>query len=854
MKPVYTFTIVPTLPPALQPLREIAYNLLWAWDRETIELFRRLDRDLWETTYHNPVRMLGSISQSQLEAMAADESFIAHMKRVYDSLKEYMTATTWYEKAFGKDSKPYVAYFSAEFGITDCVPIYSGGLGVLAGDHLKSASDLGLPLVGVGLLYQKGYFRQYLNSDGWQQEEYPDNDFYNMPVQLERHEDGSVKTVTVEYPTGPVVARIWRAQIGRVALFLLDTNTQVNARAEDRDITDQLYVADPEVRIRQQIMLGIGGVRALKSLGIHPVVYHMNEGYSAFLALERICQLVSEHGLSLNEAKEAVLATDIFTTHTPEPAGIDVFPAQFVEKYIGDHCSRLGVSLNDVLALGRQNPVNASDGFSMAILALRLSSHSNAVSELHGGVSRKMWKDIWPGVPEDEVPIDSISNGVHVRSWVSNDMEGLFDRYLGPWWAEDPTDLRVWKQIKKIPDDELWRTHERRRERLVAFARRRLQQQLERRGASSSEVEQAIESLNPEALTIGFARRFTTYKRAALILRNTERLAKILCNRDMPVQIIYAGKAHPQDMAGKELIREIIHTARQENLRRHIVFIEDHDMNIARYLIQGSDLWLSTPRRLREASGTSGMKAAINGVINMSILDGWWHEAYKTEIGWAIGREELYEDEEYQDEVESNAIYDILEKEVVPLFYDRGNDGLPRGWIAMMKATMSTICPIYNTDRMVHEYTMRFYHPCVEQWQTLTADDFARAKELAAWKSHLREQWSSIRIDSVKMDEVSEVKVGDQITVRTQVHLGAITPSDVAVEIYQGPVDPHRGEITKAETIQMNCMASHGNGDYTFEGAIPCRSSGMFGYSVRILPKRENVKALYEQGLILWAS
>ncbi len=855
VRPIRTFTVVPTLPTKLQGLRAIAYNLFWAWDRESIDLFRWLDRDLWESTNHNPVQMLGSIEQSRLKEIEEDDAFLAHMSKVHASLEEYVTASnssTWYEKTYGEDGKPCVAYFSAEYGITDCMPMYSGGLGILSGDHLKSSSDLGLPLVGVGLLYQQGYFRQYLNSDGWQQELYPDNDFYNMAVELERREDGTPITITVEYPTGPVKAQIWRAQLGRVPLYMLDANILDNSRPEDRDITDQLYVADRDMRIRQEILLGIGGVRALDALGLDPIVYHMNEGHSAFLALERICRLRDNHDISFDEAREVVSATNVFTTHTPVPAGIEVFSVQLIEKYLKDYCSCMGISVNELLALGRQDSNNTNEQFSMAVLALRLAAYSNGVSKLHGMVSRNMWKNVWPGIPEDEVPIKSIVNGIHVRSWVSNDMEGLFDRYLGPRWSVDPSDAKVWERVKQIPDDELWRTHERRRERLVAFARKRLVEQLRQRGAILSEIDQASESLNPGAFTIGFGRRFADYKRATLILRDLERLAQILCNEEKPVQIIYSGKAHPEDNYGKELIREIVHTAQQEEFRRHIVFIEDYDMAVARYLVQGADLWLSTPRRFREASGTSGMKAAVNGVINMSILDGWWHEAYKTEIGWAIGRTEEYQDLGQQDDVESKAIYNMLEGEVIPLFYDRGPDGLPRRWIERMKASMAAICPTFNTNRMVHDYIEQFYRPCAERWLTLTADDFAKVRELASWKARVRQHWPSIKINKVEMDRVPEIIVGTQVAVRAQVNLGSLTPEDVSVEIYQGKVNS-QGEIIGAQAIRMSCLESHRDGDCTFEGIISCEASGLHGYSVRILPRHESLSNSYELGLISWA-
>jgi glycogen phosphorylase len=854
MKPIQTFTVTPSLPQKIQYLQEIARNLLWSWDRETIDLFRRLDRDLWNKTEHNPMLMMGKVSQSQLEALAVDEAFIAHIERVSKSLNDYMTAPGWYEKTYGKHSEHPIAYFSAEFGITESIPIYSGGLGILAGDYLKSSSDLGLPMVGVGLLYQKGYFRQYLNSDGWQQEEYPDSDFYNLCIKQEKNQDGTPVTISVDYPDGPVVAQIWRAQIGRVPLYLLDTNIPANSRLVDREITGRLYVSDAEARIRWEIMLGCGGVLALEKLGIQPSVYHMNEGHSAFLTLERISQFMTKYGLSFSEAKEIVSATNVFTTHTPEPAGIDIFYIALIEKYLMTYSNRLGISFNDLLALGRQDPSNKDEWFSMAVLALRLASYRNGVSKLHGEVSRKMWNEMWPGVPENEVPIGYVTNGIHIRSWVSNDMEVLFDRYLGQWWAKDPAIVQIWERVKRIPDDELWRTHERRRERLVTFARKWMQKRLERRGATQSEIIQAGEVLDPEALTIGFARRFAPYKRANLLMQDTDRLANILCDKKRPVQIIYAGKSHPDDNRGKELIREIIHNSRLEEFKNHIIFLEDYDINIARYLVQGCDLWLSNPRRLREASGTSGMKAGINGVLNISILDGWWYEAYNPDIGWAIGNGEDYNNESEQSKVESNALYDILEKEVIPLFYDTGNNGIPRKWITRMKAAMASICKQYNTDRMVNEYIMQFYHPCIKHWESSSANNFAVTKQEAAWKSYIRQNWSSVRIDGVKMDEVSDIRVGSQIAVIAKIHLGELKPEDVAVEIYEGNLDPHKRTIINAESIHMDFVESDGNGNYTFKGIMRCNSSGLYGYSVRVLPKHEDPNMHYESGLITWAS
>ena len=890
MQPICTFTIVPSLPTKLERLRELAYNLWWCWNLEAVDLFRRLDRDLWEESGHNPVLMLGTIRQERLEEAADDDGFMAQMERIAQQFNRYTKSqNTWYDKTYGAPGEPCIAYFSAEFGLTECMPIYAGGMAVLAGDHLKSASDLGLPLVGVGLLYQEGYFRQYLNSDGWQRELYPKNDFYNMPIQLVRWsgsrwsdgqvagrlgrdqtedhstirpsdhtvqgEDGTPVTVQVDYPGRKVTAQVWRAQVGRVPLFLLDTNIPANSR-QDQDITDELYGGDLEMRIQQEIMLGIGGIRALESLGVRPTICHLNEGHSAFLALERIRILMEEQGrqgtLSFAEARESASAGNVFTTHTPVPAGIDRFPPELMDKYFSNYYERLGLSREEFLALGRENPADNGGPFSMAVLALRLAAHTNGVSRLHGRVARKMWQSLWPGVPEDEAPITSITNGIHTPSWISFDVARLYDRYLGPRWLERPDDQTIWEQVDEIPDEELWRTHERRRERLVAVVRRRLREQLEKRGAPPSEIEKAGEVLDPEALTIGFARRFATYKRATLILRDPDRLARILNDKAHPVQIIFAGKAHPQDDPGKELIQQIVRLSRQQEFRRRIVFIEDYDMCVARYLVQGADVWLNTPLRPREASGTSGMKATANGVINMSPLDGWWDEAYQPDTGWAIGRGELYQDLNYQNDVESRAIYGILEKEIVPLFYDRNSNGLPHKWIAQMKAAMRAICPVFNTNRMVREYTERLYLPAAQRYRRLTENEMTRAKALAQWKSHLHEHWSEIRMDSVKAEVPARLKVGAELQVRAQVYLGALEANDVTVQLYYGPLDT-KGEISKGKVMAMKWLESNGDGSHTFVGSIPARASGRYGYALRILPHHEDLSNPHEPGLILWA-
>ncbi len=871
--PIFSYNVAPSLPKQLEQLRELAYNLLWVWDHEILSLFMRLDPDLWETSNHNPVLMLGCIKQEQLLQASRDESFLAHLNRASERLNNYTkNPATWFQQTHPSNDGATIAYFSAEFGLTECLPNYSGGLGILAGDHLKSASDLGVPLVGIGLLYQEGYFRQYLNADGWQQEQYPDNNFYTLPISLVRDADGKPLLISVEYPERLIYAQIWYVQVGRVPLYLLDTNIPLNTRQEDQDITDQLYGGNREMRIKQEIMLGIGGYRALQALNRQVPVFHMNEGHSAFLPLERCRTLIKENKLTFAEARELTIAGTVFTTHTPVPAGNDYFPPDLVEKYFSNYCKELGLTIKEFLALGRQNPSDDLEHFCMTILALHMSAYCNGVSKLHGKVSRKMWSNVWPHIPEDDIPITSITNGVHAPSWISRDMAGLYERYLGPQWRENPGELELWERVKNIPDEELWLTHERRRERLIAFARSRLRLQLKARGVPPSDVAMADEVLNPNALTIGFARRFATYKRATLILRDAERLARILGNKEFPVQIIFAGKAHPLDTPGKELIRDIIHYERRPDVRRRMVFIEDYDITVARYLVQGVDVWLNTPRRPLEASGTSGMKATLNGAMNLSILDGWWDEAYQTHTGWAIGRGEEYDDQAYQDEVELNALYDLLEKEIIPLFYQRSTDDLPRAWIAKMKTAMRAICPMFNTNRMVREYTEEAYIPSWKRFTHLRADTYQRVKDLAAWKKRIAENWNSVRIVNIKAQTARAVegggvnleslvaeraalnllKVGDPLRVTATIELGKLNSDEVSVELYHGTLDAN-GNITEPEIVTMNPNVKDHGSVVDFVTTISSETSGRHGYTVRVLPKHEDLDNPMHQGMILWA-
>jgi len=849
MKALSAIDVQPELPERLSALLEIAYNLRWSWHPEAIQLLRRLDPDLWEATGHNPVLVLGTIQQDRLEQIAADEGLLAQLDRIAGGLREYRKQTTWFDKTHGQADRPRVAYFSAEFGLTESLPIYSGGLGVLAGDHMKAASELGIPLVGVGLLYQKGYFQQYLNADGWQQETYPDNDFYNLPLRPLIGHDGRPLRVTMDFPGRTVLAQVWDAQVGRVRLFMMDTNVPENA-ADDRAITAELYGGDSERRIQQEIVLGMGGVRVLIALGWRHIVCHLNEGHSAFSALERIRIFRRDEGMTFDQALELVRKSTVFTTHTPVPAGIDEFPEPLVRKYFTDFAAGVGVEWPAFMSFGRLRPDDHDSPFNMFALAVNLSYRANGVSRLHGQVSRRMWQGGWPELPVDEIPIGAVTNGIHTRSWISLEMSELYDRYLGPAWVSQPADQTIWKNVDRIPDEELWRTHERRRERLVAFARRRLVRQLERRGALDHEIQAAHEALQPGALTIGFARRFATYKRATLLFRDRERIKRLLSATDRPIQIIIAGKAHPRDLQGKELIKEIVHFSRQADIRRHVVFLEDYDVALARNLVQGVDVWLNTPRRPLEACGTSGMKVVFNGGLNASILDGWWDEAYTRDCGWAIGSGEMYADSALQDEVEANALYHLLEEEIIPLFYERGLDGLPRPWIARIKNSMRELCPRFNANRMVREYTETFYLPAISECDTLAADREA-LDAYCRWKDNIRQNWDRVTIVRVESPDHERTTVGKPITVSATVALGALSPEDVQVQLYIGLLDT-QGEIRDAAAIPLTECQPSGEGRWNFSGHTTCARSGRHGYSVRVLPSHPRMTHPFEMRLIRW--
>src|SRR5216117_1818181 len=723
-----TYNVTPILPATLEPLRELSFNLWWTWEPAARRLFRELDPELWDETNHNPVRMLQLSRQSRLEELAQDKNFFRELKQVFQDFEKYLGRRNTYGKTGpGAAIKNPIAYFSAEFGFHESIPNYSGGLGILAGDHCKSASDLDLNFVAIGLLYRHGYFRQQIDKDGVQAAINLNQIFYHLPIREARR--GELKLlISVPILDREVFARVWELRVGRVNVYLLDTDIPEN-NPEDRRITAELYGGDLEMRMRQEIMLGIGGMKALAALGIQPEVFHMNEGHSAFLALERIRRNVVDKKLDFYSALQVVAAANVFTTHTPVPAGNDSFPREMMRKYFGAFARELNIPFDELFSFG-QTRVDPADPFSMTILALRLSRHANGVSKLHGEVSRSLWKDVWAGVPVAEVPITSVTNGVHTKTWMAPEFSALYDKHLGA-WEEHLTEPDFWRRVMEIPDAQLWETHQKLKRRLIEFVRDRVRQRRERVGESPEAIRWANRILDPDILTIGFARRFATYKRGTLLFSDKERLKRLLNDTTRPVQFIFAGKAHPRDEAGKALIQEVYKLSRETGFENRIVLLEDYDSYIARRLVQGADLWLNHPLRPLEASGTSGMKCAPNAGINLSVLDGWWREGFNGNNGWAIGAEIDNGTVEFQNEVDASSLYQLLENQIVPLYYAKPDGKLPLAWLQLMRESIRSVTPVFNTQRMVKEYTERLYIPAVKSHEDFSRDSCGAATQLS---------------------------------------------------------------------------------------------------------------------------
>lgn len=843
------FNVSPSIPEELRFLETLSCNMWWCWNSDAIELFRRIDSELWTEVGHNPRRLLGRVPQKRFEALAADEGFLRHIEEVKGHYhREVESVRSSAEKKLAHEC---VAYFSLEYGIHESVRTYSGGLGVLAGDHLKACSDLGLPLVGVGLLYRQGYFQQYLTPDGWQQERYPEHAVQHLPVEQVADRSGQHVQIAMPLPDGKLHAIIWRLNVGAVPLFLLDTNIPDNP-PKLRGITAKLYDSDRETRLQQELLLGVGGFRALLAMGINPCACHINEGHAAFLGLARLAHMVRDQGLSLDTALEIVPRTGIFTTHTPVPAGNETFPVGLVKPYLDALEEETGIPAETVISWG-QAPSNGNDQeLSMTILGLRMSQHANAVSRAHGTIASKMWAHLWPGRPENEVPITHVTNGIHVPSWLSPDNELLFGRYLGPDWRHKPDVPKILKGVAQIPEEELWRAHELGRSRLVRTVRERMEHQARSRNATRDEIAAAKSVLDHDRLTIGFARRFATYKRATLLLRDPDRLTAMLTEKERPVQIVFAGKAHPADNHGKELIRQIVHFSRRPEIRKHVVFLENYDIGVARRLVQGVDVWLNNPRRPQEASGTSGMKAAVNGALHLSVLDGWWCEGYAPGRGWALGHGEVFENEEYEDSVEAQALYNILENEVVPLFYDRPAGDMPTKWVEMMKDSIMMALELFTSHRMASEYRTRFYEGAVQAYKTLSADNAAGALRLVEQRGRLRALWSKVRVDTPYTDEGGvSLHVGDKFDVGVVVELGELSPDEVDVEVYYGPVDT-QNNITETHVEKMKLTETIAQGRFAFAHEIICAAAGRYGFTARVTPRGADWRKSMP-GFITWA-
>jgi starch phosphorylase len=872
MRALRRFTVRPVLPPSLAALGELAGNLRWSWHPETQDVFTEVDPDLWESTGCDPVKLLGAVGRERLDELAADGGFLARLDEARTDLAAYLSGERWYQRAVvadpdgtGAAGPAAIAYFSPEFGITAVLPQYSGGLGILAGDHLKAASDLGVPIIGVGLLYRHGYFKQSLSLEGWQQETYPVLDPDELPISALREADGSRATIAIAMPDGPeMLARIWVASVGRVPLLMLDTDVEGNPE-HYVEVTDRLYGGTSEHRLRQELLLGVGGVRALRAYSRitgspAPEVFHTNEGHAGFLGIERIRELTAAPdgpGLDFDTALEVGRASTVFTTHTPVPAGIDRFSRTLIEQYLGDHGATPGVPTERVLALGSEDYDGGDRSvFNMAVMGFRLAQRANGVSLLHGEVSRGMFNGLWPAFDEAEVPIGSITNGVHAPTWVAREVMALATRRGAGRDPDNPDDTGAfWAAVDDVSGRDIWSVKRQLRERLVLDARKRLARSWEKRGAAKAELTWIEEALDPDVLTIGFARRVPSYKRLTLMLRDPERLRRLLLDPERPIQLVIAGKSHPADEGGKRLIQEMVRFADGADVRHRIVFLPNYDIAMAQPLYPGCDVWLNNPLRPYEACGTSGMKAALNGGLNLSILDGWWDEWYDGENGWAIPSADGIDETQgpdKRDDLEAAALYDLLEREVVSRFYDVDDEGVPTRWVEMLRHTLKSLGPKVLATRMVRDYTKQLYLPATRTAQALDAD-YAGARELASWKKSVRTGWPRVSVEHVESSGVGDApEVGAELAVRAFVCLGPLSPDDVHVQLVHGRALAD-DSLADAVAFDLTLAESYEGGRHRFDGLISLVRSGAFGYTVRVLPRNDLLASPAELGVVAFA-
>ena len=846
-------TVNPQLPKRIEKLSEIANNLWWSWNTEFLRLFRKIDKDLWEKSGKNPIKFLKEVSQEKLETASKDLIFLHEYDKNVENFESYMESKdTWFANKYPENKKDLIAYFSAEYGLDETIPIYSGGLGILSGDHLKSASDLGIPLVAVGLLYKNGYFHQKINGNGEQETEYHDIDIHDLPIHPVKTEEGEDLIIYLKFPKRRIYLKVWQINVGRVKLYLLDSDIEKN-NPEDRDVTLRLYGGDQEMRIRQEIVLGMGGVNLLtRALKLEPTIYHMNEGHSSFLILELIKNVIKEKQVSFEVARDIISSQTVFTTHTPVPAGNDIFQISLVEKYFKDFWPRLAITREEFLKMGMKPCQDLENGFNMGILALKVAGKKNGVSKLHGAVSRELFADVWPEIAANESPIGYVTNGIHTCSWLSPNLKQLYNKYLIPYWQDKIQYDYVWEKIKNIPDEKLWEAHQARKEKLLNIVKNNVTERLRRSGYNYEDINSITSKLNPNALTIGFARRFATYKRATLIFKDLERITQILNNSDRPVQLIFAGKAHPADKQGQDLIKFIHDVSMMPQFKGKIFLLENYNIAMSRYLISGVDVWLNNPRRPMEASGTSGQKASVNGVINFSVLDGWWAEGYNQKNGWRIGFNSDYESYEVQDVTDSQNIYETLEQKIIPAYYNKEKNGISKEWLDYMKESIISTGGKYSTSRMLSDYTSQFYIPLCNLHNKYYKD-LSDVTRFNAWKNDMYRNWKDIKITQKKDNLNNIADAGKCITVRCQVELPNINPEHISVECYYGKI-LENGVVEDISIIPMQQIKTkvESRKNYEYETKIELKTGGNYGYTFRVMPKHEMLLESANMDLVKW--
>ena len=845
-------TVNPQLPKRIEKLSEISNNLWWSWNTEFLRLFKKIDKDLWETCEKNPVKFLKQVSQERLEAVATNTEFLKEYDRLAKEFNDYVTSkNTWFANKYPENKNDLIAYFSAEYGLDQTIPIYSGGLGILSGDHLKSASDLGIPLVAVGLLYKNGYFHQKINGYGDQETEYNNIELSNLPINPVKDGNGEELKIYVKFENRKVYLKVWQINVGRIKLYLLDSDIDENS-PEDRETTLRLYGGDQEMRIKQEIVLGMGGTNLLtQALGLNPTVYHMNEGHSAFLILELIKNIIREKKVSFEVAKDIASSKTVFTTHTPVPAGNDIFPIALVEKYFKGFWPRLNLDREEFLKLGMKPCTELEPGFNMGILALKVAGKKNGVSKLHGAVSRELFGDVWPEIAANESPITYVTNGIHTCSWLAPSLKELYNKYLIPYWQDNIFKDEVWENINNIPNQELWGIHQQRKQKLLEIVKENTTNRLRRSGYSYEEINDITSKLNPNALTIGFARRFATYKRATLIFKDLERITQILNNADRPVQLIFAGKAHPADKEGQDLIKRIHEISMMPQFKGKIFLLENYNIAMSRYLVSGVDVWLNNPRRPMEASGTSGQKASVNGVINFSVLDGWWAEGYNQENGWTIGTNAEFTSYEEQDIADSQSMYHTLEEKIIPTYYEKDDNGISKKWMRIMKNSITSTGGKYSTSRMLVDYTNNLYMPLCNLTKKYY-ENVDNVAEFNLWKKNLYTNWKDIKITQKNNLNNITMDAGNNIEVKCEVQLPNIDVDNITAQCYYGKILDN-GIVENVSIIPMKLTSSdEENKIYEYTTKIELKTGGNYGYTFRVMPKHEMLLDAENLNLVKW--